>query len=176
MKTKTDKLYLTSNKKIFIIQHIYTCIILCKPFSDYFVHVYILCFIILAIIVNFYKFFQNIMLKNCTHVLDHFYRQLCCIKLYRNIIIFLFQNFQGSAGAAGSKGDTGVPGPQGYPGPPGPIIALPTPGGPDAGPLDVGHVRKSLIKLAHFDHTCHSIIPNPLLEIQRAPPPTRGHT
>lgn len=53
MKTKTDKLYLTSNKKIFIIQHIYTCIILCKPFSDYFVHVDILCFIILAIIVNF---------------------------------------------------------------------------------------------------------------------------
>lgn len=110
------------------------------------------------------------MLKNCTHVLDHFYRQLCCIKLYRNIIIFLFQNFQGSAGAAGSKGDTGVPGPQGYPGPPGTILALPTPGGPDAGPLGVGHVRKSLIKLAHFDHTCHSIIPNPLLEIQRPPP------
>ena len=49
-------------------------------------------------------------------------------------------------------------------------MALPTPGGPDAGPLGVGHVRKSLIKLAHFDHTCHSIIPNPLLEIQRSPP------
>ena len=53
MKTKTHKLYLTSNKKIFII---HTCIILCKPFSDYFVHVYILCFMILAIIVFYLAF------------------------------------------------------------------------------------------------------------------------
>ena len=31
------------------------------------------------------------MLKNCTHVLDHFYRQLRYIKLYHNIIFFYFK-------------------------------------------------------------------------------------
>ena len=62
---------------------------------DYFVHVYILCFIILAIIVNFMAFRIETMLKNCTHVLDHFYRRLCYIKLFHNLYIFVFQkNFR----------------------------------------------------------------------------------
>ena len=52
MKTKTDKLYLTSNKKIFIILVLFYVSLLVIIF----VHVYILYFIILAIIVNFMAF------------------------------------------------------------------------------------------------------------------------